>query len=187
MKTLAVTSGAIHGLSLAVAYGGPVFALKALNPALKKIASHAERGQVLEEAWRRFGKIDLAAHVGFAASWLVLRTMLKSLKLNKSTKRLIVAKDILVGGALVTGVAAAAIGRIMRKGFPGMPMKTGGKAGPETPKHAKKLLHAQKALGMLNLVLVKGSIAVSPAIAINAMHARKKGLLARAVARMLGR
>ena len=73
MKALAVAAGAIHGLSLAIAYGGPVFATVGLKPALGKAHSKEERRAIVQTAWSRFSRVNLNAHVGFTASWLIVR------------------------------------------------------------------------------------------------------------------
>jgi uncharacterized membrane protein len=128
MKTLAVVAGAIHGLSLSVAYGGPVFAKVGLRPALKKITSKEERHTVMQTAWSKFSKVNVPAHVGFTASWVILRSMLRNVYVDRETKRLLVAKDVLIAGALLTGVAATITGKAMKRAYPTKPAK-GARAG----------------------------------------------------------
>lgn len=115
MKSLAVVAGAIHGLSLSVAYGGPVFAKVGLKRALRRMGTKDERRAVMQNAWSQFSKVNVPAHVGFTASWLVLRTMLGQVKLDRSTKNLLIAKDALIAGALITGVAATITGQALKR------------------------------------------------------------------------
>ena len=188
MTTIAKVAGAIHGLSLAIAYGGPVFAKAGLKPALRKLASHEERHAVMQSAWDHFNKVDVAAHVGFTGSWLVLRTLLGRIYLTRQTKGLVMAKDVLVAGALITGVAATINGKALKHAFRGMSAKVTPhpKAGAATTEGAKKprseyhkLLRLEKALGRANMAFLAGAIIITPAIVVGVIRSQRMGLLAR--------
>lgn len=192
MKALAVAAGAIHGLSLSIAYGGPVFAKVGLKPALRKAHSKEERRAIMQSAWSRFSKVNVPAHVGFTASWLVLRTMLRAIHLDRSTKRLLVAKDILIAGALITGVAATVVGKAMKRvsnakvTAPGKPEKPGKpaeavKTGNE--KQFQTLLRLEKKLGRANMAFLFGAIVISPAIGLGIVRSQRMGLLRRLINR----
>ncbi len=196
MKALAVAAGAIHGLSLSVAYGGPVFAKVGLKPALRKIAAKSERRAVMQKAWSNFSKVNVPAHVGFTASWLILRTMVGHIYLNRSTKNLLVAKDVLIAGALITGVAATVTGKALKRASekknnagtgattPAKPTKSGeadkpaaGK--PATDKKYNRLLRLEKKLGRANMAFLAGAIIISPAIGMGIIRSQRMNILQR--------
>jgi len=194
MKALAVAAGAIHGLSLGIAYGGPVFAKVGLKPALRKAHSKEERRAIMQAAWSRFSKVNVPAHVGFAASWVVLRTMVSGLRLDRSTKNLLIVKDVLIAGALITGVAATAVGQAMKRasgktantganqpGKPGKPGETekGAKATTTKEKRYNKLLRLERKLGRANMALIAGAIIISPAIGMGVIRSARMGFLQR--------
>jgi hypothetical protein len=185
MKALAVAAGAIHGLSLSIAYGGPVFAKVGLKPALRKIASKEERRAVVQAAWSRFSKVNVPAHVGFTASWLVLRAMLRRIHLDRSTKNLLIAKDMLVAGALITGIAATVTGKALKRAsnvkttVSGKPTKAGEAEKPAMEKHYKRLMRLEKKLGRANMAFIAGAIIISPAIGLGIFRSRRMGLIAR--------
>ena len=196
MKTeLAVAAGAIHGLSLAVSYGGPVFAKVGLRRALRKASTKQERRAIMQTAWSQFSKVNVPAHVGFTGSWLILRTLLGQVRLDNSTKSLLMVKDALIAGALVTGVAATVNGHALKRAqrAAGSTTKTpeadkpttnkdkpNQKAGRTTAaKQYKKLLRLERALGRANMALVAGSIMISPAIGMGILRSQRRGLLGR--------
>lgn len=203
MKALAVAAGAIHGLSLSIAYGGPVFAKVGLKPALRKAHSKEERRNIMQAAWSRFSKVNVPAHVGFTASWVVLRTMLRGLRLDRSTKNLLIAKDVLIAGALITGVAATVVGKAMKRAStsksgktantgantPVKPVKPGeaekgAKEKGATEKGTKeqkfnKLLRLEKKLGRANMAFLAGAIIISPAIGVGIIQSARMGILQR--------
>ena len=131
MAKLSISAWALHNLSLAIAYGGPVFAKVALHPAAKEIVSDKERGKLLLTAWTKFIPVDVAAHLTFTATYLYGRKVLKSRRLSHETAALVALKDILIGGALITGLANAAVGKAFAQRFPqGVPVGPNGERVP---------------------------------------------------------
>jgi len=179
MKSLAVAAGAIHGLSLSIAYGGPVFAKMGLKRALRKAHSKEERRAILQTAWKQFSKVNVPAHVGLAASWLVLRSLLRRVYLDRNTKGLLVAKDVLIAGALITGVAATINGKALSRAS--KPAKTGEEATKTSTnkKHYGKLLRLEKKLGRANMAFLAGAIIISPAIGMGILRSQRMGFIAR--------
>ncbi len=189
MNSLAVAAGAIHGLSLSIAYGGPVFAKMGLKRALRRVASKDDRRAIRQTAWRQFSKVNVPAHVGFTASWLVLRGLLRGVNLDRQTKGLLVAKDVLIAGALLTGVAATINGQAMGR----LLAKKTGKAGgtktaqateqttttPAASKQYKKLLRVERKLGRANMAFLAGAIIISPAIGMGIIRSQRMGFFAR--------
>jgi hypothetical protein len=159
-----------------------------LKPGLRKLASKEERHAVLQSAWSHFSKVNVGAHVGFTGSWLVLRSLLRRIYLNRQTKGLLVAKDVLIGGALITGVAATITGKALKRAYPvkatkAVPHPKGVGAVTETStkssKHFRKLLRLEKALGRTNMAFLAGAIIISPAIVLGVIKSQRMGLLAR--------
>ena len=196
MKTeLAVAAGAIQGLSLAVAYGGPVFAKVGLRRALRKVNTKNERRAVMQTAWSQFSKVNVPAHVGFTASWLILRTLLGQVKLDNSTKNLLMVKDALIAGALVTGVAATINGKALKRAQRALPSTTKSieaekpittreKPTQKAKKSAaarqyNKLLRMSKNLGRANMAFLAGAIIVSPAIGVGIARSLRMGFIGR--------
>lgn len=196
MKTeLAVAAGAIHGLSLAVAYGGPVFAKVGLRRALRKAHSKEERRAIMQTAWSQFSKVNVPAHVGFTASWLILRTLLGQVKLDRSTKNLLMVKDALITGALVTGVAATVNGKALKRAQRALtsttkslegdkPITTREKPAQKAKKSAatrqyNKLLRMSKALGRANMAFLAGAIIIAPAIGAGIFRSQQRGIIGR--------
>ena len=188
MKALAVAAGAIHGLSLAISYGGPVFAKVGLKPALRKAHSKEERRAIMQTAWSRFSKVNVPAHVGFTASWLVLRTMLRGVYLDRSTKNLLIAKDVLIAGALITGVAATVVGKALKRASkdvkatpPAKPIKGGEAEKPAANKEKEytRLMRLERKLGRANMAFIAGALIISPAIGMGIFRSQRMGLIAR--------
>jgi hypothetical protein len=195
MKSLAVAAGAIHGLSLAVAYGGPVFAKVGLKRALRKVSSKNERRAAMQTAWSQFSKVNVPAHVGFTASWLILRSMLRQAKLDNSTKNLLMVKDVLIAGALVTGVAATITGKALKRAQRASTSTTKPTEAEkpvthrEKPAHKaerstsgkqfKKLLRLEKKLGRANMAFLAGAIIISPAIGLGIIRSQRMNILQR--------
>jgi hypothetical protein len=182
MHKKAIKYAALHNLSLAIAYGGPVFGKYALGPAVKEISSEQERGKVLEAAWSKFSPIDLAAHGIFAATWLMHRTALKARHIGgEKTKKLVAMKDVAIAGAVITGLANAIAGQAMKREFPeGVAVAAGGEPSPNTPVGAIKYQRFFQVVGALNKAFVGGAIVLGPAITITAIHeSRRRGLFAR--------
>jgi hypothetical protein len=179
MAKLSISSWALHNLSLAIAYGGPVFAKAALHPAAKEIVSDKERGKLLETAWNKFIPIDVAAHLTFTATWLYGRKIIKSRRLSNETEALVTLKDVLIGGALITGLANAMVGKAYAKRFPqGVPVSPTGEITGKSSE-ARKFQQYFKVMGPLNRALVAGAIAVGPAITVSIFRSMRRGMLAR--------
>jgi hypothetical protein len=179
MAKLSISAWALHNLSLAIAYGGPVFAKAALHPAAKEIVSDKERGKLLLTAWTKFTPVDVAAHLTFTATWLYGRKVLKSRRLSHETAALVTLKDLLIGGALITGVANAIVGKAFARRFPqGVPVGPNGEIDPKS-KEALKFKQYFKVMGPLNRALVAGAIAVGPAITVSVVRSMKRGMIAR--------
>src|ERR1700733_14384473 len=163
MHALAKTICAIHHLSLATAFGGSVFARTGLRPALKQgIGDTPDRLKVAEIAWSNFNKVNVPAHIGFAATWLYERRMLTKLHLDAHTQSLVAIKDMLVLGSFVTGIANVAVGNRLAREFPGGVATKDVEA--EKAVVLAKYRRYFRVMGPLPRVLLGATIAIGPAI-----------------------
>ena len=105
MPVLPSTGLALHDLGLSAGFGGSLFGKIALNPAVKIIGSREERGQVVNAAWNGFNIVN-AASVGLAAiTWLVGRSRLMGREIDRTTRGLVITKNVLLGTTVALGAA----------------------------------------------------------------------------------
>jgi hypothetical protein len=179
MHTLVKTACAIHNLSLATAFGGPLFLKAALKGAvLKEIKDEKERGRVLECAITKYNRrLNVPAHLLFTGTWLIERNFIMKLHVDERTQKLVAVKDVLIAGAFVTGIANVAVFKMLKRDFPeGVPVR------PENEPVEPKLQNYRRyfrAMGPLHLALVAGSIAIGPAIGAGIYRSQRRNLLSR--------
>jgi hypothetical protein len=143
-----------HEIALAALLGGNLFGRVAMNPALADVSDAAERGKVLNRAWRRYGTVNSLALVALVGGWLPVRSQhSRPLGLGGPGRRERVVKDVAVGAVVVTGLASAAggIGFAQQAPDGAVPLRSGSAPGPQTPERAARLKHLVNALGALNL------------------------------------
>jgi hypothetical protein len=145
---------ATHDVALGALLGANLFGRIALSPALEAISDKAERGQVLNRAWRRYGTVNSLALAALVGGWLPARLGEAAPRwLSERERRLAVAKDVAMGAVVVTGLAAGASGLGFATQAPAgaVPMQSGHDTAPETPSRAAHLKRAANVLGALNL------------------------------------
>lgn len=179
MHGLVKAACAIHNLSLAAAYGGPLFAKTAFKTAVKRdIKDEKERIRVMETAWSNYNKkVNVPAHLAIGVTYLIERRAIRRMRLDTKAKALIRVKDALIVGVLVTGVANAIVGkRLMRELPHGAPAQ-----GDTRSTHTilRKYRGYFKVMGPLNMALLGASIAIGPYIGAAIMKSQRRGLLAR--------
>jgi hypothetical protein len=113
MPVLSSAAWVAHDVGLATAIGGSVFGKSAMHPALHELRDVEERDRVADTAWRRFGWINLAAHLAMAAPWYVGRRMLSGREAGSTARTLTLVKDVLVAASVATGVASLVLGRLL--------------------------------------------------------------------------
>jgi len=181
MHTLVKAACAVHNLSLATAFGGPLFAKIALRPAvIKEIKDEKERGKLMACAWTKYSKINVPAHVAFTATWLIERRAIRHLNPDHRTQKLVAFKDLLIAGALVTGVANAAVGKKLVREFPeGIPVSDKVSSDPRVRAYRRYF----RVMGTANLVFVGAALAIGPAIAGGLIRSTRRNILARLLAK----
>ena len=170
------TAKIVHNIGLATWFGGALFGQVALNPTIERISDRSERGRVLNEAWGRFNAANVVAIAVTLLTW-----RLGSLKDDAELRApaLMRVKNLLLGGAAVTGIASSLLGaRIAKQSSEGdTPVESGTQPAPETPEEAASSQRLISLTGTSNLALLVGVIAVSAVIENSAVKPR--GVLSR--------
>jgi len=167
--TLSTAAWVAHDLGTAIGVGGGLFGRIALEPSVRHIEDREKRGEVVADAWRRFGAVQLGSLAVMAATWYAGRSKLNGLAAGGgAASGLVLAKDVLVGTCLATAVGSAITGNLMaaqrRKGA--VPMNGDGEVADDAPAPARALGRVTDALGLLNLCAGIGVVAVTAALAM---------------------
>jgi hypothetical protein len=166
----------VHNLGLATWFGGALFGQVALNPTVSRISDRRERGRVLNEAWGRFNAANSAAVAATLLAW-----RLGGLKADGELRAPILArlKNLLLGGAAISGVASGILGaRIAKQSSEGdTPVESGTQPAPETPEAAARAQRMISLTGASALALLVGVVATSTVIEASAVKPR--GILSR--------
>src|SRR5215212_3750572 len=177
MRQASTPVRSLHKMGLGINLGGTIFGLVALNPSVARIGERRERGLVLNEAWMRFQTIGTLAMGVTVAMWRLGGLKEAESDLDASLASL---KNLLLGGALVTSVASAVIGRRIARQAPegDPPVESGSEPAPETPEEAARSQRLSAFLGTATVALVAGVLGLSSALELRAVE-RSKGTLSR--------
>lgn len=157
-----------HDLGLAGLLGGNLFGRLALHPAVTDIADPAERGKVVNAAWRRYGTVNSLSLVAVTAGWASARaTDVRGGRLTAREQRLARAKDALVATVAVTGLATAVEGMRFARQAPGgaVPLTDGNTAAPSASSSATQNKRALNALGLASGAAEIALVAVNASLA----------------------
>jgi len=181
MAVLSTSAWVLHDLGLAAGFGGPLFGKLALGRAVQDIHSEEERGQVLHDAWSSYNVVT-AASLGVAAlTWFIGRAAISGRSIDAETRGLVLAKDILLGAAVVTGAANILSGRALGDQAPdhAVPVKSGDEPSARTPEKAKGLMRFLSVMGPVNLACTAGVIGVTAMLAMKSGQSTKWSFLSR--------
>jgi hypothetical protein len=159
---------AAHDVGLAGLLGGNLYGRLALHPSVTEISDPAERGKVVNAAWRRYGVVNTLSLAAVAAGWIGARADEASNKrLGGRERRLALARDVLLGAVMATGFATAVEGMRFARMAPegAVPLMDGDTPAPgATPKQvaAKRRLNV---LGLATLVAEATLVGVNAAFA----------------------
>jgi hypothetical protein len=174
----------LHKVGLGVTLGGTLFGLVALNPTVERISDRRERGRVLNEAWMRFQTIGVLAMGVTVAMW-----RLGGLKEAESDLDATLAgiKNVLLGGALLTSVASAILGRRIARQAPegATPVESGTEPAPQTPQVAARSQRLSALLGAATVALVAGALGMSSALEVRAVE-KSEGVGEGVLSRLFG-
>jgi hypothetical protein len=159
---------AAQDIGLAGLLGGNLFGRLALHPSVTEISDKAERGKVVNAAWRRYGAVNSASLLAVVVGWAGARAEeARPRNLSPGERRLAVAKDVLVGVVAVTGLATAAQGVRFSKQAPdgAVPLDDGDHAAAEATVAQRRAKRRVNALGLLSLAAEAGLVGVNAALA----------------------
>ena len=157
-----------HDVGLAGLLGGNFFGRFALHPSVTAISDKAERGKVVNAAWRRYGTVNSLSLAAVCGGWLGARlTEVTDRNLTDREATLARAKDALVAAVAVTGLITAAEGvRFARQAPEGaVPLDSGTDPAPETPREAARVKRILNMLGRAGAVAEVALVAVNAALA----------------------
>ena len=179
MAVLSTSAWVLHDLGLAAGFGGPLFGKLALHRAVRDIDSEAERGKVLNDAWNNYNVVT-AASLGVAAlTWFAGRAAISGRSIDNETRGLVLAKDILLGAAVVTGAVNIVSGRMLGEQAPegAVPVESGNLPSENTPPKAKALMGVLGVVGPLNLLCTAGVIGITAVLAMKSGRSHKWSFL----------
>jgi hypothetical protein len=130
-------------VGVALLLGGNVFGRRALHPAVEWISSPAERGKVVNEAWRRYGLFNSLGLAGVVGGWAVERRSSSD-----------VLRDVAVTAVALTGIASAVEGVRFARSAPAgaVPLQSGSEASASAPQGAARTKHLLNALGQASAI-----------------------------------
>lgn len=158
---------AAHDVGLAGLLGGTLFGRLALHPSVTEIANPAERGKVVNAAWRRYGAVNVLSLAAVVSGWAGARAgEAADARLSPPERRLARVKDALVGAVAVTGVASAVAGVRFSHIAPGgaVPLDDGDHAAPGAGEAARRAKARLNALGLAALTAELSLVAVNAAL-----------------------
>jgi hypothetical protein len=159
---------AAHDIGLAGLLGGNLFGRLAMHPSVTEISDQAERGKVVNAAWRRYGAVNSLSLAAVASGWFGARLRESApSRLSEPERRLAYAKDALVAVVAATGLATAAEGMRFARMAPGgaVPLRDGDHAAPAASEPARRSKRRVNALSTANLVSEIALVAVNSALA----------------------
>jgi hypothetical protein len=157
-----------HDVGAAGLLGGSLFGRFALHPAVAAIGDKAERGKVVNAAWRRYGTINGLSLAAVSLGWLSARaTEARPGRLSEREEALARAKDALLAAVAVSGVATAWSGVRFSRLAPGgaVPLEDGDTPAYETTREGARLKRRLNRLGALTTAAELGFVAVNAALA----------------------
>lgn len=155
---------AAHDVGLAGLLGGNLFGRLALHPSVTEISDKAERGKLVNAAWRRYGIVNSISLGAVVADWLGARGKEAAPnQLSEAERRLAVAKDVLVGVGAVTAAEGVRFSRQAPDGA--VPLDDGDHAAAEASQAQRRVKARLNALGLASLAADLALVGVNAALA----------------------
>src|SRR5918912_2870967 len=102
---------AAHDVGLAGMLGGNLFGRLAMHPSVTEISDPAERGKVVNAAWRRYGTVNTLSLLAVTTGWLGARANeAADERLSDEERRLARVKDVMVRVVAAAGLLSAGPG-----------------------------------------------------------------------------
>nr|AYM54073.1 membrane protein [Byssovorax cruenta] len=181
MGTLSTSAWVLHDLGMAAGFGGSLYGKLALHPAVKDVASQEERGKLLYDTWHNYNYIDAISLGAMAIPWFIGRTAISGRSIDRTTRGLVLAKDVLIGASIITGIANMVSNKLIGEERPGgaVPFGPTGEPTPMTPPRATALKRFLAVSGPLHTVFVGGVIGLTAALAMKSGKSSKWSFLSR--------
>jgi uncharacterized membrane protein len=179
---LSTAAWVAHDLGTAIGVGGSLFGRVALEPSVHNVKDQQERGNLLMEAWRRFGIVQLGALAVMAGTWYAGRSKLGGAAVGgRGARGLVIAKDLLVGATFASAVGAAVTGNLnaRQRRQQDVPINDQGEVAAEAPAPARQLGRVTDAFGLANLIAGVGVVAVTAMLAMRAGKSTRWSALSR--------
>jgi hypothetical protein len=163
-----------HDVGAAGLLGGSLFGRFALHPSVTAVRNPAERGKVVNAAWRRYGAVNGLSLAAVTAGWIAARaTDARPSVLSERERRLAWIKDALLAGVAASGVATAVTGVRFSRLEPGgaVPLASGDRPAPEATREEARLKRRLNWLGAVTTGAELGYVAANAALA-QAGHSR---------------
>jgi hypothetical protein len=159
---------AAHDLGLAGLLGGNLFGRMALHPAVANISDPAERGEVANAAWRRYGVVNTIGLLAVTSGWVGARLAeAADRNLSDEERRLARVKDGLVAAICLTGIASAVEGMRFSRQEPhgAVPLDDGSHTASSASAPAARLKRRLNALVAATMAAEAALVAVNAALA----------------------
>ena len=159
---------AAHDVGLAGLLGGNLYGRLALHPSVTEISDPAERGKVVNAAWRRYGTVQSLSLLAVTAGWLGARAdEAANRNLGGRERRLATARDVLLGAVAATGLATAFQGVRFSRMAPGgaVPLADGEHTASSASVQQARAKKRLNALGLATLVAETALVGVNAAFA----------------------
>lgn len=157
---------ALHDLGLAGMLGGNLFGRHALHPSVTEISDPAERGKVVNAAWRQYGTVNSLSLAAVTAGWVGARAADASNRwLSPAERRLALARDVLLGAVAVSGIATAIEGVRFSRSAPdgAVPLVDGDHPAPQATERQARAKRRLNVLGLVTLVSETALVGVNAA------------------------
>jgi hypothetical protein len=152
---------AIGRLALAAALNGPTFENSRSRPDDEAAGSAKDASRTLP-VQAALPQAALLAAV--AAGWLGERRKLLGQNLEKDAKAMVRLKDVLVGGAVLTGVASLLAEQLMRRSYGENQLTAAGELSPDAPAGLDQYRHYLRITRTINRIFVGAAVAATPFI-----------------------
>jgi hypothetical protein len=167
--TISSAGRAAEDIGLAAIIGGNLFARVGMHPALREVSDPAERGKVVNAAWRRYGTVNslgLAALIAGRASSRLHDADRRSMSERERT--LGVARDVAVVAVAITGVAAGVQGMRFSHMEPegAVPLEDGSEPGAGATIDESRAKRRLSLLGGVHLVSAVALAGINAALSV---------------------
>jgi len=177
MTALTTAAWIAHDMSLAAGFGGSLFGKMALQPAVKLISSTPERSKVVHEVWKDYSIVNAISLGTAVATWIAGRVMISGRVIDRQTRALVIAKDVLLSTSAVTGLCNMIFGSLEGQKKLSAVNESGN--GLDSQDKVRVLRKTMDVLGTVNLVASAGVIGLTAVLGMKAGKSPTWKLLSR--------